>query len=209
MYWFWVIIGVVVIGVIGAALGGNINSNTTSTQVVTTIAEETTAEETTAEETTAEPTTEEPTTEKPTEPPTEKPTEPSYYTIGQTYEDGDLDISFVSVETYTGYNEFAEPAEGNKVIRAYFEITNGGNYEIGVGSWDFECYADNETVEEYYCLEDNADELESYVNLSKGRSVKGYIYYEVPKDAKDIEIEYKPVDTGLFDDDDPIVFKVQ
>ena len=212
-WWFWVIIvaAVLLIGVINLAINGNKSSDgNKNTTVNTTIESQnaitTTVEETTEVPTTEEPTTVEPTTEKITEPPTEKPTESSYFTTGQTYDDGSLEIKFKSAEDYNDYEDYEAPAKGNKVIRAYFEIKNTGNSEKGIGSWDFSCYADDETVEEWYCYADDAQELESYVDLSKGRTAKGYIYYEVPKNAKSIDIEYTP--TSFFDDE-PVVFKVK
>lgn len=191
-----------------ASTACGVSTVTQETTLAETTSVETTAEPTTEEPTTEEPTTEEPTTEKPTEPPTEEPTEPSYYTTGQTYEDGSLDITFKSVEDYTNYEDYEAPASGNKVIRAFFEIKNNGNSSYGVGSWSFSCYADDNVAEDWYCLSDDAQELTAYEDLSKGRTVKGYIYYEVPKNAKSIEIEYEPTDAWL-DEADSIVFKVK
>ena len=59
--------------------------------------------------------------------------------------------------------------------------------------YSFECYADGYAVDAYYGGEEDLS-----ATLSAGRSTEGYIYFEVPVDAQDIEVEY---DTNFFTDE--------
>lgn len=50
----------------------------------------------------------------------------------------------------------------------------------------FSCYADGYDCESYY----DFDQESLDATLSKGRKTKGKVLFEVPKDAKEIKIEY-------------------
>ena len=72
---------------------------------------------------------------------------------------------------------------------AFFEFENTGKADRSVGSFEFQCYADGAVADSYYFSSDNT--LQSVVTLSGGRKTSGYVYFEVPKNAKNIEIEYE------------------
>lgn len=82
---------------------------------------------------------------------------------------------------------FIQPAEGNKFIRIYFSITNNNSTDRMITPFEFKCYADNMQMDQSIY----GDETLSTATISSGRSAQGYIYYEVPKDAQSIEIEYE------------------
>ena len=51
---------------------------------------------------------------------------------------------------------------------------------------DWECYADNAKVDQTYIGDNNGLDA----TLSAGRETQGTIYYEVPVDAQNVELEY-------------------
>ena len=112
----------------------------------------------------------------------------SVINVGGTLQANDVKIEFLKVEDWTSDNMFIEPKEGNKFIRAYFSFTNTGKADRMVGSWDFECYVDNAQIDSMLVAGDDAL---STGTISAGRNLKGYLYYEVPKNASSIELEYE------------------
>lgn len=116
------------------------------------------------------------------------------YHVGDILQDGDLRIVYMSSGVYTDYNEFVQPAEGNEYIfiQLAFENTSTSS-DVYVSMYSFECYADGYNAEMYYFGEDNLS-----ATLSAGRSTSGYLYFEVPENASDIEIEYE---TNVFTED--------
>lgn len=119
---------------------------------------------------------------------------------GNTLNANGVKVTYRSVEVWKGYDEFSKPKDGYKFIRAYFEFENTNSYDCYVSSYDFQCYADGSVTDEYIFGED-------YLNgdtLSSGRKTAGYLYYEVPSDAKEIELEYE----ADFWSDKKIIFEV-
>lgn len=108
--------------------------------------------------------------------------------VGGTIQANDVKIEFLKVEDWTSDNMFIKPKDGNKFIRAYFSFTNTGKADRMVGSWDFECYVDNAQIDSMLAAGDDAL---STGTISAGRNLKGYLYYEVPKNASSIELEYE------------------
>lgn len=115
--------------------------------------------------------------------------EASTYKPGSTLLVSDVKMTYKSCEEWKNYNEFTQPKSGNKIIRAFFEFENTGKTDRSVGSFEFQCYADGAVADSYYFSSDNT--LQSIVTLSGGRKTSGYVYFEVPKNAKNIEIEYE------------------
>ena len=109
------------------------------------------------------------------------------YKKGETLDANGLKITMDHAEEYTSDNQFIQPEDGNKFIRAYFTIKNESGSDKSVGSIDFDCYADGEASDSKFFSDSDL----SFDTISNGRSIKGYVYYEVPKNAKDIEIEYE------------------
>lgn len=110
------------------------------------------------------------------------------YTIGQTWQNKYLSVSYLEAGEYTDYEEYSAPNEGYKIIYAKFEFENIGSSDQVVSFTDWNCYADGYSCESYYMMDDAAS---SYVEtLSAGRKCKGTIAFSVPEDAKSIEFEY-------------------
>ena len=109
-------------------------------------------------------------------------------TVGQSVTGDELKISFISADADAkDLNKYSKPEEGNKVIRAEFKFENISDDDVILDG--FECYADDKKCELFYGGKDFASPtLES---VSAGRSFTAIVYYEVPKDAKTIELEYE------------------
>lgn len=119
--------------------------------------------------------------------------------VGEVVEINDFKISYEGYEEWKDYAEFFAPDDGYKVIRAYFEIENIGKADKYIGRTSFECYADGYIVERFLQGE---QELEGFTSLSAGRKMEGYVYYTVPKDVENVEIEY------CSSSNDKAIFKV-
>ena len=115
------------------------------------------------------------------------------YTVGQTWQNKYLSVSYLEAGEYTDYEEYSAPDEGYKIIYAKFEFENIGSSDQVVSFTDWNCYADGYSCESYYMMDDSSS---SYVEtLSAGRKCKGTIAFSVPEDAKSIEFEY---DTNVW-----------
>ena len=116
------------------------------------------------------------------------------YHVGDTLHDGNLDIVYISSGDYTETNEFLQPGDGYKYIFLKFAFINTSDKsDASVSQFNFECYADGYACDAYYGGEEGLS-----ATLSAGRSTLGNIYYKVPVDAKEIEVEY---DTYFFSSD--------
>jgi len=113
------------------------------------------------------------------------------YNVGEIYEDSDIAVKYVSKnENFTNISKYAEVKSGYKVIQATFEFENVGASDAYVYSGDFNCYADGYSCEEFYYIDD-LDDSSFGTTLSSGKKTKGNVYFEVPKDVKEITIEYE------------------
>lgn len=113
----------------------------------------------------------------------EKVNEP--FKVGDTVETEDLRITFLKAEPYT--EEYDEPAKGNEFYKFEFEFVNISDSDQYVSSMDFNCYADGYDTESAYSSKDK--DLDA--TLSAGKKTKGVVCFEIPKDAKDISLEYE------------------
>lgn len=105
--------------------------------------------------------------------------------VGETLTTDKLKVSFLSAEQYTGYNEYLGPKEGNVIYRLDFAVENISDSDAYISYFEFECYADGVSCDAYY--ED--DGLSA--TLSSGRKATGAVYFEVPENAGEIEVEYE------------------
>ncbi len=106
--------------------------------------------------------------------------------IGETLTTNKLKISYIKGEKFTGYNQYLGPKDGNDIYRLEFAVENIGDSDAFISSFDFNCYADGVACDEYYGGEDDLS-----ATVSAGRKATGAIYYEVPKSAQEIEVEYE------------------
>ncbi len=108
----------------------------------------------------------------------------SEYHVGDTLNNDGLEISFVESGYYESDNDFLQPKDGNQFIRLLVHADNNSGSDKSVTVYEFNCYADGYECEHFY----GDDDLSA--SLSDGRSADGAVYFEVPIEAKDIEIEY-------------------
>lgn len=111
------------------------------------------------------------------------------YHVGDILNDGDLQIVYAASGEYQEDNEFMLPKEGNIFIFLKLAFENKGSSDQAISSFSFECYTDGYNVEEHYTDQDLS------ATLSPGRTTEGILVYEVPADARMIEIEYE---TNVF-----------
>ncbi len=110
------------------------------------------------------------------------------YNVGEVYQGDYLAIKFVSKnDNFKKYSKYADIKNGYKVIQACFEFENISSSDEYVSSLDFNCYADGYDCEVFYSVDDSG--LSS--TLSTGKKAKGNVYFEVPKDAQEITLEYE------------------
>lgn len=120
---------------------------------------------------------------------------------GDILETSKLKVSYLDCGEFKDYNKYLPPSDGNKIVYATLEFENISNSDQYVSSLDFSCYADGYDCETYYA----ADKENLDATLSSGKKTKGTLLFEVPKDAKEIKIEY---DVNFFTSD-KITFVVQ
>lgn len=116
----------------------------------------------------------------------ETDTVPEKYYVGQTWNNDFLNVSYLECGEFTNYSEFFPPKDGNKIIFAAFEFENVSDSDKTVLAYNFSCYADGYSCEAYFA----ADDAGFSETLSSGRKIKGNVYFEVPENAKEIDIEY-------------------
>lgn len=97
-----------------------------------------------------------------------------------------LKITYVSCNTNAkDYNKYATIPDGYKVIRADFAFENISDSDRVLNNID--CYADGTKCEPFYSGNDY--KTPSLQNISAGRKTTAVVYYTVPTDAKEIELE--------------------
>ncbi len=111
--------------------------------------------------------------------------------VGETLNVNELKITYDSAEKWNSGNQFIKPGDGKQFIRLHLSVANDTGSDQYVGG--FECYADGEKCEASYY----GDDTLVLEKVSSGRKVSGYVYFEVPVKAKEIEVEYE---TSLWTD---------
>lgn len=182
------IIAVVIIGVAGAAAGSGGSKDESSSEGNVKISKNASAAENTSSDESS------------------GDTKSGVVELGDSFETGGLKIDFTKCELDFKVSddkyELYKPAEGKKYISVSFKFENTGDDDKYVSVSDFDCYADNET-----CEQKIISKVSDFINtnLSKGRTVSFDVIYEVPKDAKEIELEYE----ADFWTDEKVIIKVQ
>lgn len=107
------------------------------------------------------------------------------FKVGETFTKDGLNITYVSSSDWKSDNQFITPAEGKKFIRLAFHVDNQSKSDQSVSGYSFSCYADGYECPKTY----NDDDLSA--SLSSGRTVDGAVYFEIPIEAKVVEVEYE------------------
>ena len=106
---------------------------------------------------------------------------------GDCFNANGLKITYVSAEKYITDNMFMQPEEGQMYIRLKIHAENISESDKYISSFEFECYADGTKTDANYF----SDDALTGGTLSSGRKTEGYIYFTVPENAKQIEVEYE------------------
>ena len=109
------------------------------------------------------------------------------YHVGDIIDANGLKITYVSAEKWEGYSQYSAPDEGYMYIRLFVSAENTANTDRYFSSFDFDCYADGVKADSCYFGDGNL----SGASVSSGRKLEGYIYFTVPADAQQIEVEYE------------------
>ena len=107
------------------------------------------------------------------------------FKVGDVVETEDLRITFLKAESFK--NEYDEASKGNEYYKFEFEFENISDSDQYISSADFNCYADGYDSEMAYA--DDGKALDA--TLSPGKKTKGIVCFEVPKNFKDISLEYE------------------
>lgn len=127
---------------------------------------------------------------------------PSLIEAGTSVTVDGLEISYISCDPdYRDYDEYFGPQDGNKVIRAEFEFKNVSDTDCSLSNFD--CYADGAKCTDFYYADDYASP--TLETISPNRTFKAVVYYEVPENAQNIEME---METNFWTDD-KVIFSVK
>lgn len=182
----WIAIALIIIFVLAAAMG-NGDGDTNKPQKVGTVGDPSTSQDTAS---TAETKTD---AGAENEAPTEEAVQTVYH-VGDILQDGDMKIVYMASGDYIEENEYSQPDDGYKYIFLQFAFENTSETsDNSISFYSFECYADGYSCEMYYGGNEDLS-----ATLSAGRTTTGCLYFTVPEDAEDIEIEYE---TNIFTSD--------
>lgn len=128
------------------------------------------------------------------------------YNVSEIYEDSNIKLTFISFdEDFKKYSEYAEIKNDCKILKAEFELENIGTSDKFADYSDFKCYADGYACDDFYSVDDAGLEGPFNTTLSAGKKVRGNIYFQVPKNAEKVTIEYT---TNMFVDE-KVVFNIK
>ena len=124
------------------------------------------------------------------------------FSVGEVVETSDFRISFLSAEEYVSDNQFIQPKEGYAYYKMEFEFENISDSDKSVSSMiGWNCYADSYKTDQTWIGDDNGLDA----SLSAGKKTKGAVFFEIPKDAQSIELEYET----NFWTEDKLIFVVK
>lgn len=185
----WIIIAIIAISIISILFGGDEGTDEASDSSPKKV-EGDSAEKNSAEEPEEESDGEE----------SEEPEQKNEFAVGDIVETSYLKINFVGAEKYNSDNEFITPKKGNIFYKMDFEFENTSDSDEYISSYDFRCYADGYDMEQRYM-----DDMDLDATLSPGKKTKGSVFFEVPKESKEITLEYET----NFWSENKVVFKVK
>ena len=119
-----------------------------------------------------------------------EPMDDGFVKVGGSFEIDGLKVTVNdAVLDYTDYDDeygWYEPEEGTKYIKVSFTYENLDNDDKYVSIYDYDCYADGTLCEQSYNF--GGDFINA--NLSSGRNVSFDVFFVVPVESQEIELEY-------------------
>ena len=124
--------------------------------------------------------------------------DPERFHVGDIIQDGNMKVMYTACGDYYEESEYHQPEAGHKYIFLEFAFENmSEDRDRSVSFWSFKCYADGFEANSYFRGDDDLSSV-----ISAGRMSMGKIYFSVPKDAKEIEVEY----TQNYSPSDKLIF---
>ena len=118
--------------------------------------------------------------------PAENTRETVFY-VGDTLTSNNMKMTYVASGEHKESNQFLQPKDGNQYIYLTFYVENvAAKSDAHISTFDFSCYADGYACDQYYGGENDLS-----ATLSAGRSTTGSVYFEIPVNAEEVEIEYE------------------
>ena len=105
--------------------------------------------------------------------------------VGDIVEAKNLRITYVSSDEYESENMFIQPKDGYHFVTCKFEFENIGSSDETVTAFSFDCYADGASCDQTVAGDDTLS-----ATLSAGRKTSGSVIFEVPDNARVVEVEY-------------------
>lgn len=134
-------------------------------------------------------------TDKKTEAQDNKKDEKTEFTVGETAEQKDVQITLVSATESVG-SEFITPDGGNIFLLLEFEITNNSDSDINISSIaNFEAYCDDYSLtQDIIGLQapEAAGKNQLDGSVASGKKMNGVIAYQVPSGFANFEISVSP-----------------
>lgn len=106
----------------------------------------------------------------------------TYYEVGDTIETEKFKITYLSCGKYK-YDYNTKPRDGYNILFFELEFENISNSDQVITQLAFNCFADNTSCGYSYRSTDHA------VQTLVGKTAKGTFCFEVPKNAKNIEVQ--------------------
>lgn len=121
---------------------------------------------------------------------TPPPQQTQTFKVGDKIKLGDYYLTVNGFEDYVDENPFIQPEEGNKFFIVDVTIENNGAEPKSYNELDFEIQDSVSYIYDSY-LSLKEPSLQSG-DLQPGRNVRGWITFEIPKNAQGLELIYQP-----------------
>lgn len=122
--------------------------------------------------------------------------------VGESATLDDIKVTLVSVDkNFKDYYDYAIIDDDCIILKANFEFENVGDYNEYISYSDFECFADKFSCDNFYSVEDSY----FYESIEPEKKARGSVYFEIPKDSNNIEIEFDNVSY----DNSKIVYEIE
>ena len=110
------------------------------------------------------------------------------YNIGETFENGFLDVKYISFnDNFQKHSQYANVESQHDVVEVEFEFQNLSSKEKLITSNEFKCYADGNECERFYSVKNATFSIK----LLAKKKIKENVYFQVPVKAEEIKIQYE------------------
>ena len=118
------------------------------------------------------------------------------FKVGESFQNKYIKITLDSTNiNFKKYSEYSKPSKGNKVVQFVFTAENIGEDDQYFDYTDFNCYADDIAMKQFYGTDDSG--LQGGGKISSGKKVTVPVYCEVPSTSSKVVAEY---DASWLDD---------